>query len=161
MARFTLPARLVVIWWPSGDEPATLGSPSLATDIGNVNAENLIGSSQGEGLAEMNGWVTNPTVFETPDYVSSTVSNVPGDTTIPESSIGFWMDDTDRTIYDALAPGSVGAIGIFFDGTGVGEESNLYTCTIQNRRREFDRGAGHKVLVDFALAVPVVGAVVA
>ena len=109
----------------------------------------------------MSGWEQSPSVIETPDYVSHLVGNVPGDTTIPESSISIYMDDTDRTIYDSQVIGNTGAIGIFFDGTAVGAESNIYLVEVQNRRRAFARDAGHQATFDYSLAVPVVGAIVA
>lgn len=159
MSRFTLPQRLVVIWWALADVPLNQDAVSLVTD-GATGVE-LIGTSQGEAMAEMNGWVSSPSVIETPDFVSHQVSNVPGDTTIPESSIGIYMDTTTRTMYDALESGVEGAIGVFFDGFLLAEESALYVCTIQNRRRRFARDQGHIVDIDFALSVPIPGAVAA
>ena len=158
MARFTLPNRLVVMWWPFAIQPAVLAAPTAAEILlGNI----LIGASASEAMAEMNGWVASPSVIETPDYVSHNVSNVPGDTTIPESSIAIYMDTDDRTMYDLLVQDSVGVMGSFFAGIAVAEESNLYVSTITNRRRRFARDQGHVVDVDLALSVPVLGIIVA
>ena len=84
MSRFTLPARMKVLHWTAAQIPGALGAPSVATDF--LTGVDITGTSQGEAIAEMNGWESSPSVIEVPDYVSHLVGNVPGDTTIPESS---------------------------------------------------------------------------
>lgn len=158
MARFTLPARLIVAWWPTSSQPATLTGPTAA----NITASTkMIGTSQGEGLAALEGWQLDPQVLETPDYVSLVVSTVPGQVKVPVSKISLWMDTTDRTMYDAIAVNATGVVGFFFDGTATGKESKLYVVTCISKERHFERDAGHQVTFGFSPAAPVLGAVVA
>jgi hypothetical protein len=158
MARLTLPERLDIIWWPTVSQPTNLAAPTAANIAAGTS---LIGNSQGEGLAEMNGWELSPSVIETPDYVTHVVGTVSGDSTIPESSIALYMDTVARVLYDLFTRGDTGVVGIFFDGSAVGEESFLYVVTVQNKKRRFARDDANKVDLDFALSVPVDGVVVA
>lgn len=157
MARFTLPARLVVIWWTTGAQPANLAAPTGA-DIS--AGTNLIGNGQGEGLAMVNGFEVSPSTFQVPDYASRTVGTVPGDLTIPDSSLEFWMDDTTRTLYNALALNATGVFGFFFDGTATTKESRLYPATIISKERSFARDEGAKFTIGVSLSTPSIGAVV-
>lgn len=158
MARFTLPARLVVIWWPDASKPATLTAPTAA----NITAgTNIIGTGQGEGLGAINGFALEPSTIGTPDYSTRVVGTVPGDTTVPDSSMSFYMDTTVRTVYDALEVDEVGVMGFFFDGTTTASESRLYVCTITSKDRSFDRDSGHMFTIGISPSAPVVGAIVA
>lgn len=157
MARFTLPARLVVIWWPTVSQPANLAAPTVS----NISAgTNLIGNGQGEGLAMVNGFEVQPSTIPVPDYASRIVGTVPGDSTIPDSTLEFWMDDTTRTLYNALALNATGVFGFFFDGTATTKESRLYPATITSKERNFARDEAHKFTIGLSLATPSIGAVV-
>lgn len=157
MARFTLPARLVVIWWPTVSQPANLAAPTVA----NISAgTNLIGNGQGEGLANINGFMVQPSTIPVPDYASRTVGTVPGDVTIPDSSLDFWMDDTTRTLYNALTVGATGVFGFFFDGTATTKESRLFPTTIISKDRNYARDEAHMFSIGVSLSTPSIGAVV-
>lgn len=157
MARFTLPARLVVIWWPDASKPANLAAPSVANIAAGTN---LIGSSQGEGLGQINGFEVQPGTIPTPDYSGRVVSTVPGDVTIPDSSMSFYMDTTVRVIYNALIVDAPGVFGFFFDGTAATKESRLYVATITSKDRSFSRDEGHMFTIGISPSAPVIGAVV-
>lgn len=157
MARFTLPARLVVIWWPTGSQPGTLTAPSAA----NISAgSNLIGNGQGEGLANVNGFMVQPSTIPVPDYSSRTVGTVPGDVTIPDSSLDFWMDDTARVMYNLFTVGATGYFGFFFDGTATTKESRIFPTSIISKDRNYARDEGHMFQIGVSLATPSIGAVV-
>jgi hypothetical protein len=156
MARFTLPARLKCVYWAPANptQPTNMAAPS---QVQIAAASNLIGSAQGEGLAMIDGFKLEPSTFPVPDYTSNLVGTVPGDTTVPDSALTFWMDDTTRVLYDLFVIGAAGIIGFFFDGTTASKESKLSTVRVISKEREYDRDKGHQFVVAFAPAVPVIG----
>lgn len=158
MARFTLPARLVVVWWPFASQPTNLAAPTQAQITAGVN---LIGSSQGEGLAQINGFTQEPGTIATPDYSGRVVGTVPGDVTIPDSSLSFYMDTTARVIYNAMVVDAVGVVGFFYDGTAATKESKLFVATITSKDRHNDRDQGHMFTSGFSPSAPVIGTAVA
>lgn len=158
MARYTLPGRLKVIYWPTASQPTSLSAPTQAEIAA---GSNLIGTSQGEALAELQGWELDPGIIETPDYVSLVVGTVPGAVKVPVSKIGLWLDSTTHTLYDAIVLNATGVVGFFFDGTAATKESRLYVVTCISKERTFDQNAGHKAMFGFSASAPVVGAAAA
>lgn len=158
MTRFTLPNRMTARFFTGGTIPANLAAPTAAEVAAGLN---IVGTSDGEGMADLQGFVSSPSVIETPDYVSHQVGTVPGDTTFPQSTISIYMDDTTRPVYDGMTEGTVGVVGLFFDGEVVGEESLLFPVTVQNRRRRVARDEAHIADIDVAISVPTLGAVAA
>lgn len=158
MTRFTLPGRMGARFFTGGTTPVSLVAPTAAEVAA---GDDIVGTSQGEGLAALEGFVANPNVIETPDYNSHQVGTVPGDTTFPQSTISLYMDDTLRTVYTAMAEGTTGHIGLFHDGELAGEESKLFPVTIQNRRRRVARDEAHIVDIDVAISVPLDGTIAA
>lgn len=161
MARGTLPGVIAATFLATADEPASYAAPSIATDIGNVNAVDLIGPDNGEGLAEMNGWIVNASTIPTPDYRSHTVGNVPGDSTVQDSSMSFYYDRTDTTIYDTLVAGTTGVIILMRDGATAAEESQLWPVTVVTRFRRPARDQAHIFDVNFSVGTPTEGTLAA
>ncbi len=158
MTRFTLPGTLGIRFFTGGTIPAALNAPTAAEVAAGVN---VVGTSDGEGLADLQGFVSSPSVIDTPDYVSHEVGTVPGDTTFPQSTLSLYMDDTTRPVYTAMVENTVGVVGLFFDGEAVGDESLLFPGTVQNRRRRVARDEAHIVDIDFAPSVPTRGTIAA
>lgn len=158
MARYTLPGVLKVIYWPTVDQPTNLALPTQAQITA---GHNLIGTSQGEALSELQGWELDPQVIDTPDYVSLVVGTVPGAVKVPVSKIGLWLDTASTTLYDTIVLNATGVVGFFFNGTAAGKESRLYVVTCISKERTFDQNAGHKAMFGFSASAPVVGAAAA
>jgi len=158
MTRFTLPTQLGVRFFSGGTIPAALAAPTAAEVAAGVN---VVGTSDGEGLADIQGFVSSPSTIETPDYNSHQVGTVPGDTTFPQSTLSIYMDDTTRTVYDAMLPDTVGVVGLFFDGEDATEDSLLFPVTVQNRRRRVARDEAHICDIDVAISVPTEGVIAA
>lgn len=154
MGRFTLPGQIEVIWLTTAQAPASTSAPTAAELDAGIS---LVGTSQGEAMAEADGWQLNPGTIATPDYVSHKVGNVPGDETYPDSRIAIYKDDTSSTIYDAMVEGATGYIVWMRDGRGTGEETEVWPVTIQSRVRRPSRSEAHIFDVNFATAVPVQG----
>lgn len=152
MARFTLPGRIKVQFLSS--EPASPTAPTTAELDAGVD---LIGTSQAEELAELEGFVVNSSTIATPGYRSHQVGNVSGDETYPDSRLAFYMDDTVSTIYSALTGGTTGYLAFLRDGRGVGEECELFPVTVQSRVRRPARDQAHIFDVNFAIGVPYQG----
>lgn len=152
MGRFTLPGTIAAVWLSSA--PASTSAPTTAELNAGVD---LIGTSQGEALAEIEGFQLQPSTIPTPDYVSHQVGNVSGDETYPDGRLAFYKDDTSTTMYDALAGGNTGYLVLMRDGRGVGEETEVWESTIQSRVRRPARNEAHIFDVNMAVAVPVLG----
>jgi hypothetical protein len=89
------------------------------------------------------------------------VGTVPGQVKMPISKISIYMDDTARTLHDAIALDAIGAVGFFFDGTATGKKSKIYVATCISKERHFERDQGHKVTWGFSAAPAVEGTVAA
>lgn len=154
MGRYTLPGRIKASFLSS--EPAD----PLAPTAGELSAGvDLVGSGQGEALAELDGWVVSPSSIPTPDYTSHLVGNVPGDQTFGDSRMAFYMDDTVQTIYSALSSGTSGFVAIMRDGDSSGDECELFPVTVQSRVRRPARDQAHIFDVNFAIGVPYDGTI--
>ena len=152
MARFTLPGRMEVVFMTT--EPSDTAATTAAELAAGVD---LIGTSQAEELAELEGFVVNSATIATPGYASHSVANVSGDETYPDSRLAFYKDDTSETIYTALAQGTTGFIAFMRDGSATGEEVELFPVTVQSRVRRPARDQAHIFDVNFAISVPYQG----
>lgn len=149
MARFILDGRMACVWLTS--IPATPTAPTQA-ELG--AGTDLIGTAQAEELVEITGFAVQTSSLPTPGFAGTTVGNVAGEQTYPDSSMAFYKDDTSETIYTALADDTTGWLALCPDGLGSGEECDLFPATVASRVRRPARNAPAIFDVNFAIDVP-------
>jgi len=151
MARGILPGTIAIRWLTSAP---TLAAPTQTQLNAGVD---LVGSSQDEELAEIDGWAVESSTIETPGFASNRVGNVGGDQTYPDSMFAFYKDSVVTDIYDALEDGETGWVVIMLDGQGSGRESEVFPATVLSRVRRKVRDEAGMFDVNFSIGVPVLG----
>lgn len=149
MARYVLDGRIQVAFLTT--EPATPTAPTQAE----VNAGvDLIGTSQAEALENIDGFVVEPNIIQTPDYASTQVGTVTGDQTYPQSTLSFYADTAVTTIFDALIDGTTGYVLFMYDGQAASSAVDTFPITVSSRVRRPARNAAHIYDVNIAPGVP-------
>jgi len=141
--------------------PADLEAPTEAEIAAGVD---LVGTKQGEELADLSGWRTEPDVLPTPGYAGTTVGNVAGDETYPASSFTWYKDSSDEVIYGAIGTAVTGGdrwVIFMWEGAEVGEETETFPCRVISRNRDPARNVPHTFIGNYAIDTPVVGVVTA
>ncbi len=151
MARGILPGRIKMRWLTSAP---TFAAPTQTQLNAGVD---LVGSSQDEELAEIEGFMVESDTIPTPGFASNRVGNVGGDQTYPNSRLAFYKDSAVTDIYDALEDGNTGWVVIMLDGQGNGKESETFPATVLSRVRRKVRDEAGIFDVNFSIGVPVPG----
>lgn len=156
MGRFVAEGRMKAVLVTSA--PATLSAPTQAEIAAGTD---LVGSDQAEALVEIVGFQVQNNTIATPSYASLTVGNVAGQQTVPDSAMEWYKDDTDSTIYSAVAEGTTGWIILMHDGIGAGEECEVWPVSVSTRPRLPQQNAAHRFRANYATGAPVYGTQVA
>ena len=150
MARYVLDGRLAARWLTTA--PSDLAAPTQAELNGGVD---LVGTAGGEALEDIQGFVVEPNIIQTPDYASLNVGTVAGDQTYPASTMSFYADTATTTIFAAFAtPNTAGYIVFMYDGQGATNPCDTFPATVTSRVRRPARNAAHIFDVNFAPSAP-------
>lgn len=169
MARYALRGTLTATWVPSPTPGiATPASPGKVAELDHVNSENLVGTSNEEAMADLTGFELQGGTIPTPDLTSFQTGKIPGEVTIPDGTMDFYVDDSTFPIFTALAAGSEGYVVFGPKNASVGtwtatDVTDVFPATVTSRNRMYSSGnEAHKFRVVFALGVPTLnGAAVA
>lgn len=132
--------------------PANLAAPTITELDAGVD---LVGDTDlGEGIFEMNGFDENVATIPTPDLRSQSIPTIGGDTTYPDSSISYYKDDTDETIYTSQAKGEVGWICICHDGIATGKRVDVWPVTVLKRSSPVVRDGAKKFMCTYSHGTP-------
>lgn len=157
MSRFTIRGNVGVVFL---DNAPTV--PAAAT-VAQISAgDDLTGVAGGEALTEMDGWASSPSTINTPDVLSLTTGNIPGETTFGTGVLGYYTDSTTNAIFDAQTEGTQGFMAIFPSGTGVGKAYTLFGVEVISRSRMLATGnEAEKHRISYSIASRVEGEQVA
>lgn len=132
MARFNRKGTTKILWVP------TIASTTYLPTAAELTA----GTDYTKQIAAVDGFSIENQEIETPDMASTFVAKIPGDDSAADSSLTFYEDDTDDTIEQDLAKGSVGFVVICRKGKTPGAKgmdvhpvrvaSNAPTITADN-----------------------------
>ena len=95
-------------WWNVA-APASLTAPSAAAVLAYTDILHGTGSD-GECLADMDGWGRNVGTVAIPDACSLTTKTIPGENTLGVGSLTYYLDDTTTPIKDLFTIGLVGHV---------------------------------------------------
>lgn len=145
-----------------GRMKAVLVTAALASNAAPTQAEiaagtELVGDDNSEAMVEIIGFQVQNNTIATPSYASLTVGNVAGQQTVPDSAMEWYKDDTDETIYSAVAAGTTGWIILMHDGIGAGEESEVWPVSVSTRPRLPQQNAAHRFRANYATGAPIYG----
>lgn len=134
------------------------------TSAAAISGTDLVGTSNGEAMADLSGWELQGGTIPTPDLTSFQTGKITGEVTIPDGTMDFYVDDVTTTIYDALetlytsgdtnyiylGPKNA-AVGVW----GSGDVVDRFPVQVTSLNRMYTSGnEAHKFRAVFALGVP-------
>lgn len=125
MSRYIPSGKAKVVFAPA----ATLTAPTQA-QIAAGTVLTTAGGTLIDGLAEMNGWETEPDNIDVPDVQSKFDSQIPGRTKAGKATTTHYDNDAAATIRTALAETTAGYMIIMRYGSTTGNRAEVYPCTV-------------------------------
>jgi hypothetical protein len=137
---------------------------TAVTVAASISGTDLIGTSNSEAMADLSGWELQGGTIPTPDLTSFQTGKIPGEVTIPDGTMDFYVDDSTTTIFDALETiylsGDTNYIYFGPKNATVGswltaDVADRYPVTVTSLNRMYSSGnEAHKFRAVFALGVP-------
>lgn len=116
--------------------------PAIASTSAPTTAEVTAGTDLTPQLAEINGFSFSNSPIDTPDMASAFVSKIPGEDTVDNSDMTFYEDDASNPIKTALAKGTTGFVGIYYQGIAgstpaTADKLDVWPCTVASNSRMY------------------------
>lgn len=130
--------------------PAVAGAVPTAVEVSG-------GTNLSPRVADMSGWVMESGRIDVPNLASRFVPNIPGDQTVPDSTITLYAEDANTDpMKTALATDTAGWIYIAHSGAGTGKPADLFPVRVSSVGNEYSMGTdAARFIVSFAItAVP-------
>ena len=142
MARQTFRGQLALRFLDAA--PANLAAPTQAELTVAAGIADILGVSgaDGEGLMSMDGWEISPSSIDVPDAASLNTASIPGEVTLGDASLTYYMDDTTQTIQDLFTAdfGLPRWLGILPFGLGIGNYSTIVGVRVQKHSPDYQVG---------------------
>ena len=104
--------------------------------VANINAPTRIEMTAGTDLspevAAIAGWLVTSAQIDTPDLGTVFTSTIPGSTSIGDSSVDMYADDTGVDVRGVLTRGSTWVILILYGGDNTGAKMDVFRTRIRS-----------------------------